>query len=47
MCTSGSTGTPLRMIQNRDKIRHNTAGGILGAAAGYYIEIRKHLSGYG
>ena len=27
MCTSGSTGTPLRMIQNRDKIRHNTAGG--------------------
>ena len=33
MCTSGSTGTPLRMIQNRDKIRHNTAGGIfLGAA---------------
>ena len=42
MCTSGSTGTPLRMIQNRDKIRHNTAGGIfLGAAAGYYIGMRE------
>ena len=42
MCTSGSTGTPLRMIQNRDKIRHNTAGGIfLGAAAGYYIVKQK------
>lgn len=38
MCTSGSTGTPLRMIQNRDKIAHNTAGGIfLGVAGGYYI----------
>ena len=42
MCTSGSTGTPLRMIQNRDKIRHNTAGGIfLGAAAGYYIGMKE------
>ena len=42
MCTSGSTGTPLCMIQNRDKIRHNTAGGIfLGAAAGYYIGMKE------
>ena len=42
MCTSGSTGTPLRMIQNRDKIRHNTAGGIfLGAVAGYYIGMKE------
>ena len=42
MCTSGSTGTPLRMIQIRDKIRHNTAGGIfLGAAAGYYIGMKE------
>ena len=42
MCTSGSTGTPLRMIQNRDKIRHNTAGSIfLGAAAGYYIGMKE------
>ena len=42
MCTSGSTGTPLRMIQNRDKIRHNIAGGIfLGAAAGYYIGMKE------
>lgn len=42
MCTSGSTGTPLRMIQNKDKIHHNTAGGIfLGAAAGYYIGMKE------
>ena len=42
MCTSGSTGTPLRMIQNRDKICHNTAGGIfLGAVAGYYIGMKE------
>ena len=42
MCTSGSTGTPLRMIQNKDKIHHNTAGGIfLGAAAGYYIGMKQ------
>lgn len=42
MCTSGSTGTPLRMIQNKDKIRHNTAAGIfLGAAAGYYIGMKE------
>ena len=42
MCTSGSTGTPLRMIQNRDKIRHNTASGIfLGAVAGYYIGMKE------
>jgi len=38
MYTSGSTGTPLAMIQNRDKIAHNTAGGIfLGVAGGYRI----------
>lgn len=42
MCTSGSTGTPLSMIQNRDKIYHNTAGGIfLGAAGGYYIGMKE------
>ncbi len=42
MCTSGSTGTPLCMIQNKDKIRHNTAGGIfLGAAAGYKIGMKE------
>ena len=42
MCTSGSTGTPLSMIQNRDKIHHNTAGGIfLGAAGGYYIGMKE------
>jgi phenylacetate-CoA ligase len=42
MCTSGSTGTPLRMIQNKDKINHNTAGGIfLGTAAGYYIGMKE------
>ncbi|NCB92719.1 MAG: phenylacetate--CoA ligase family protein [Clostridia bacterium] len=42
MCTSGSTGTPLRMIQNKDKINHNTAGGIfLGTPAGYYIGMKE------
>lgn len=42
MCTSGSTGTPLSMVQNRDKIHHNTAGGIsLGALGGYYIGMRE------
>ncbi|MEE1031218.1 MAG: phenylacetate--CoA ligase family protein [Ruminococcus sp.] len=42
MCTSGSTGTPLRMIQNKNKINHNTAGGIfLGAAAGYCIGMKE------
>lgn len=42
MCTSGSTGTPLSMVQNKDKINHNTAGGIfLGAIAGYYIGMRQ------
>lgn len=42
MCTSGSTGTPLRMIQNKDKIDHNTAGGIfLGAVGGYYIGMKE------
>ena len=38
MYTSGSTGTPFAMIQNRNKILHNTAASIfLGAAGGYYI----------
>lgn len=42
MHTSGSTGTPLSMVQNRNKIDHNTAGGIfLGAAAGYYIGMKE------
>lgn len=42
MCTSGSTGTPLRMIQNQDKIWHNTADGIfLGAVGGYYIGMKE------
>lgn len=42
MCTSGSTGTPLSMVQNRDKIHHNTAGGIfLGAVGGYYIGMKE------
>lgn len=42
MCTSGSTGTPLSMVQNKDKIMHNTAGGIfLGAVAGYYIGMKQ------
>ena len=42
MCTSGSTGTPLEMVQNRDKIAHNTAGGIfLGAAGGYFIGMKE------
>ncbi len=42
MCTSGSTGTPLSMVQNRDKILHNTAGGIfLGALGGYFIGMKE------
>lgn len=42
MCTSGSTGTPLAMVQNKDKINHNTAGGIfLGAAGGFYIGMKE------
>ncbi len=42
MSTSGSTGTPLTMIQNKDKIDHNTAGGIfLSAAGGYYIGMKE------
>lgn len=42
MCTSGSTGTPLSMVQNRDKINHNTAGGIfLGVVGGYYIGMKQ------
>ena len=42
MSTSGSTGTPLTMVQNKDKINHNTAGGIfLGAAGGYDIGMKE------
>lgn len=42
MSTSGSTGTPLTMVQNKDKIDHNTAGGIfLSAAGGYYIGMKE------
>ena len=42
MCTSGSTGTPLAMVQNKDKIRHNTAGSIfLGTVGGYYIGMKE------
>lgn len=41
MYTSGSTGTPFAMIQNKNKIRHNTAASIfLGAAGGYYIGMK-------
>lgn len=41
MYTSGSTGTPFAMIQNRNKIQHNTAAGIfLGAVGGYYIGMK-------
>lgn len=42
MCTSGSTGTPLSMVQNKDKIDHNTAGGIfLGAVGHYFIGMKQ------
>lgn len=42
MWTSGSTGTPFVMIQNKDKINHNTAGGIfLSALGGYYIGMKE------
>ena len=41
MCTSGSTGTPLSIIQDKDKIDHDTADGIFfGAMAGYYIGMK-------
>ena len=41
MSTSGSTGTPLTVIQNSDKIAHDTAEGIFfGAMAGYYIGMK-------
>ena len=41
MYTSGSTGTPFAMIQNRNKILHNTAAIIiLGAGGGYYIGMK-------
>ncbi len=42
MYTSGSTGTPLSMLQNQNKIRHNTAAGIfLGALGGYYVGMKQ------
>ncbi len=42
MFTSGSTGTPLSMLQDQNKIRHNTAAGIfLGALGGYYIGMKQ------
>jgi phenylacetate-CoA ligase len=42
MSTSGSTGTPLTMVQNRDKIAHNTAGGIfLSMVGGFYIGMKE------
>ena len=42
MWTSGSTGTPFSMVQNKNKINHNTAGGIfLGAVGGYYIGMKE------
>lgn len=42
MYTSGSTGTPFAMIQNKNKILHNTAASIfLGAAGGYYIGMKE------
>ena len=38
MSTSGSTGTPLTVIQDRDKVLHDTADGIfLGVLGNYYI----------
>ncbi|MCR5295385.1 MAG: phenylacetate--CoA ligase family protein [Lachnospiraceae bacterium] len=41
MSTSGSTGTPLTIIQDRDKIDRDTADGIFfGAMAGYYIGMK-------
>ena len=41
MYTSGSTGTPFSMIQDRNKINHNTAAGIyLSTIGGYYIGMR-------
>jgi phenylacetate-CoA ligase len=42
MYTSGSTGTPFAMIQNKDKIMHNTAASIfLGKAGGYEIGMKE------
>ncbi len=41
MSTSGSTGTPLTIIQDKDKVDHDTADGIFfGAMAGYYIGMK-------
>ena len=42
MCTSGSTGTPLQVIQNADKIRHCQASAMyMGALAGYKIGMKE------
>ncbi len=41
MCTSGSTGTPFSVVQDRDKVDHDTADGIFfGAMAGYRIGMK-------
>lgn len=41
MTTSGSTGTPLRIVQNRTKVQYDTADGIFfGAMADYYIGMK-------
>lgn len=42
MSTSGSTGTPFRIIQNKDKIIHNRAAGIfMGVLGNYYIGMKQ------
>lgn len=41
MSTSGSTGTPLSIVQNRSKVQYDTADGIFfGAMADYYIGMK-------
>lgn len=41
MSTSGSTGTPLSIVQNRSKVQYDTADGIFfGAMAKYYIGMK-------
>ena len=42
MYTSGSTGTPFQMVQNRDKINHNTASALwLYRLGGYALGDRQ------
>ncbi len=42
MWTSGSTGTPFCMIQNKNKIIHNTGAAIfMGALGGFYIGMKQ------